>query len=70
MTFTIDSELIENNDIRITTSDGGQLEIEHVRNGNTLTFTSDGALIGPDGEEVGSVDKREVQSQSVEWGMF
>ena len=53
MAFEIDPSLIQNDDIRITTNVDGALQIEHVKNGNTLTLTVDGTLVGPDGDEVG-----------------
>jgi hypothetical protein len=41
MTFSIDPNLIENNEVRLTENASNQLAIEHVPSGNTITVDDD-----------------------------
>ena len=41
MTFTIDPNLIENNEVRLTENTSGELAIEHVPSGRTITVDED-----------------------------
>jgi len=41
MTFTIDPNLIENNEVRLTEDANGELAIEHISSGNTITVDQD-----------------------------
>jgi len=44
MTFEIDPNLIENNEVRLTEDGSGDLAIEHVPSGNTITVDQDVAI--------------------------
>lgn len=44
MTFTIDPNLIENNEVRLTEDGNGELAIEHISTGNTVTVDQDVAV--------------------------
>lgn len=44
MTFKIDPNLIENNEVRLTEDGSGNLAIEHVPSGNTVTVDQDVAI--------------------------
>jgi hypothetical protein len=44
MTFTIDPNLIENNEVRLTEDGNGELAIEHISTGNTITVDQNVAI--------------------------
>jgi len=81
MTFTIDPNLIENNEVRLTEDNSGQLAIEHISSGNTITVDQDVAISdiatdtlpsnldaqGNDISNVGSLSTDDIEHNSEAW---
>ena len=64
MPFTIDTDLIENDEVRITENSSGNLEIIHVTSGNSIEIDQSVTISSIDADKVDGYDVQKNGSDS------